>query len=179
MTTQMIRSEVEDLPDGNELHIEVHEDTTLKGFGHKVMLTLQGKSSGVAMGRANLGQVFRTLTRQRAEWLVDAILGAMRRPDEVSADGSLRARLLAVEAERARPAAMQRVPAPVKGRSDNQAAIAGVELDPFGRKDLADKLRQLADLIEVRDARALIQQCDIEPIRGGGQSITLRVIKRP
>ncbi len=178
MTTQMIRNETESLPDGNELIVEVHEDTTLKGFGHKVMLTLQGKESGIAMGRANLGQVFRQLTRQRAEWFVDAILDVVRRPDEVSADGTLRARLLAIEAERARPEAMQRVPAPVKGRAANQTAVTGVELDPFGRKDLAEKLRQIADLIETRDPRIVVQQCDIEPIRGGGQTIALRVIKR-
>lgn len=177
MTTQTVRSEVEDLQDGNELHVEVHEDTTQKGFGHKVMLTLQGKSSGVALGRANLGQVFRQLTRQRAEWLVDAILGAIKRPDEVSADGALRARL---EAEKAKETAKlpANIPVPVKARGANPMAGVSIELDPFGRKDLADTLRKLADEVETRAPTVTIQQCEIEPIRGGGQVIALRVTRR-
>lgn len=173
MTTKIVRGEVEDLPDGNELHLEIHEDDTQGGLGHKVMLTLQGKASGIAIGRANLGQVLRRLTRTRAEDIVDAVLAILRKPEDVAIDAALRTKL----EESMRPD-LQGVPAPVKGRPENQAAVAGVELDPFGRKDLAGKLRQLADEIEVRDPKLTIQQLDIEPIRGGGQAIALRVIRR-
>jgi hypothetical protein len=167
--TKIVRTDVECLSDGNDLHIEVHEDESQGGFGHKVMLTLMGRASNVAIGRANIGQVLRRLTRPRAEDLVDAILNVLRRPDDVPIDASIRAK--------AESSMRPTIPVPVKKRPDNQVAMAGVELDHFGRKDLADKLRQIADLVEVRDPKFVIQQCDIDPIRGGGQSIAFRGMK--
>lgn len=168
----VVRRETEALPDG-ELLIELNED---QGQAPKIMLTLMGKE--VALGRANLAQVFRKLTRSRAESLIDAILGVVRQPDEVSADGAIRARLEAEKAGKQKNEKGVALPVPVKARGANPTE-SGVELDVFGRKDLADKLRALADSIEVRDEKVLIVSCEIEPIRGGGQSISLRTVRRP
>lgn len=166
MTT--VRKESEPLGD-NELVIEVIEDNPAS---NRVALTLmsKGPQGEIAIGRANLGQVFRKQTRPQAEALVDTILGYLSKgegPAPTPIEAQIKARVTGVP-----------IPVPVKARGPEGQTGAGIELDHLTRRDFAEILRKLADQIETNDPAVTLQQLDIEPIRGGGQTIALRAVRR-
>lgn len=169
MTT--VRKEVEPLKDGNELVIEVIED---KPDANRVSITLMSKGSQgeIALGRANLGTVFRKQSRPQAENLVDAVMGFLRGddgPTPVPIEKQITARVTGQPV----------VPAPIKARSNHPTQGQAIELDHHTRRDFANTLRQLADMVETGDAKLAISALDIQPIRGGGQSIAFTAVRKP
>lgn len=172
MTT--VRKETEKLLDGNELILEVVEDNPAS---NRVTLTLvsKGDQGEIALGRANLGTVFRKQSRFAAESLVDALQSYLAREAETAATPTLEAQIKA-KAEGKAPVAM---PTPVKQRSGLPTQGQSIELDHLTRRDLAAQLRQLADSIEVNDPKIVITALDIQPIRGGGQSFVINLTRKP
>lgn len=163
--TTTVRKEIEPLPDGNELVVEVIEDSPT---ANRVSITLmsKGPQGDIALGRANLGTVFRKQSRPQAESLVDAVLGYLRAEDAAAVP--IEKQIEAKVTGKPMPAA---VPPPVKGRPST-ATQRGIELDHHSRKDFADTLRRLADEVETANPQTEIISLDIQPIRGGGQVVS-------
>lgn len=161
--TTTVRKEVEPVGD-SEMVIEVMEDSPTS---NRVSITLmsKGEQGDIAVGRANLGQVFRRQTRSQAELLVDALIGYIRSaPEEGGAiDAAIRDKVTG------------KVPAPVKARVNTATQGAGIELDHFTRKDLGTTFRRLADLIETNAPGAQVLSLDIQPAKGGSKTISFSV----
>jgi hypothetical protein len=161
--TKTVRKEVEPVGD-SEMVIEVMEDSPTS---NRVSITLvsKGDQGEIAVGRVNMGQVFRRQTRSQAESLVDAVLGFIRAaPEEGGAvDAAIRAKVTGA------------APTPVKARVNTATQGAGIELDHFTRKDLGETLRKLADLVETNAPGAQILVLDIQPAKGGGKTISFTV----
>lgn len=166
MTT--VRRETEPLGE-NELVIEVVEDNPTS---NRVALTLmsKGPQGEIALGRANLGQVFRKQTRPQAEALVDTILAYINRGDEpgsVPIEERIKAKVTGSP-----------IPVPVKERGPEGQTGAGIELDHMTRRDFAETLRKMADLVETNDPALSIIRLDIAPIRGGGQTLAFQAVRK-
>lgn len=167
----VVRKEVETVGD-NELIVEIIEDGPTS---NRVALTLMSKGSQgeVALGRANLGQIFRKQLRAQAEALVDALLGFLHRAEEapVPIEAQIKERVLRGN--------VPGLPKPVKSRGADGSVGAGIELDHHSRQDFASTLRKIADSIETNDPCLTIHRCDIELFRGdgGGQTVSLQVTK--
>lgn len=177
MTT--VRKEVEKLPDGNELIFEVIED---KPDSNRVAITLlsKGPQGEFALGRANLGPVFRKQSRFAAESLVDALQSYLVREAEATSTKPLEHQIREKAEAKARGEdPPPGIPIAVKARGPNGAASLGIELDHHTRRDFATTLRQLADAIEVGSDKVVISRLDIQPIRGGGQDVLLHVSRKP
>lgn len=169
--TKTVRKETEPLDDGNELVVEVIEDSPA---ANRVSITLmsKGPQGDIALGRANLGTVFRKQSRPQAESLVDAVLGYLRA--EESSAPPIEKQIEARVTGKPMPAA---VPPPVKGRPTT-AVQRGIELDHHSRKDFAETLRRLADEVETASEKVEIVALDIQPIRGGGQVVSFTARRR-
>lgn len=161
--TTTVRKEVEPVGD-SELVIEVLEDSPTS---NRVSITLmsKGDQGDIAVGRANMGQVFRRQTRSQAEALVDALVGYVRSSPEdgKAVDAAIRDRVTG------------KAPTPVKARVNTATQGAGVELDHFTRKDLGETLRKLADLIEVNSPSTAVLALDIQPSKDGSKTMSITV----
>jgi hypothetical protein len=161
--TTLLRKEEIDLG-GEKIVFEVFG--TADGKDSKVMITLMG--NGAAVGRANLGQVFRGITHARAERIVEALLDAVTSPEDAgkSVDGAVKERLSG------------KAPAdgtPLLPRSPT----VSIELDAFFRKDLATDLRLLANEIEMASTKIVLTKAEVELQRGGGKEITVSARRLP
>lgn len=162
----VVRKESEDLDESTSLVFEVIQDNPTS---NRVVVTLmtKGDQGELATGRANLGTVFRRQTRSDAERLLESLVSFSRSSsdDGVSIDTQIKNKVTGKEA----------IPIPVKQRPSGPVQISGIELDHFTRNDLSKTLRSLADLVETNSPDTKVLSLDIQPVRGGGKTISFSV----